>query len=193
MMKSLYRSLVMTVLLLIILCGIYPAIVTGLGQALFRDKADGSLVERGGAPVGSLLIAQSFTKPEYFHPRPSAAGDKGYDPQSSNGSNLGPTNKKLFDRIAGDVSKIRQENPDMGNQPVPTELVTTSASGLDPHISPEAARYQAARVAKARGMALADVQSLIAQHTEGPQLGFLGSSLVNVLELNLALDAAKTR
>lgn len=191
MLKSFIRSLMMTVVLLIILCGVYPAVVTGIGQVLFKDKADGGIIVKNGAPVGARLIAQGFTRPEYFHPRPSAAGDKGYDAANSNGANLGPTNKKLIDRISADVTKIRQENPDMGTQPIPTDLLTTSASGLDPQISPAGARYQAARVARARGLSLEQIVALIDQHTEQPQLGFLGEPGVNVLELNLALDAAQ--
>jgi K+-transporting ATPase ATPase C chain len=191
MVKSFYRSVVMTVLLLILVSGVYPGIVTGIGQALFKEKANGGIIYRNGNAVGANLIGQGFTKPEYFHPRPSAAGDKGYDAANSNGSNLGPTNKKLIDRIAGDVAKVRQENPDMGSQPVPVDLVTASASGLDPHISPAGARYQAARVAKARGLTTEAVMDLIDQHTEGPTLGLLGDPVVNVLELNLALDQGK--
>ncbi len=166
---------------------IYPGVVTALCQAIFRSKANGSLVEVNGQAVGSSLIGQNFTKPEYFQPRPSAAGNDGYDATASQGSNYGPTNQKLIDRVKASVDKFRKDNPDYTG-PVPADLVTASASGLDPHISPASAQAQAPRIAKARGVFLQQVQQLIAEHTEGRGLGFLGESRVNVLLLNLDLD-----
>jgi potassium-transporting ATPase KdpC subunit len=165
----------------------YPLAVTGISQLILPKQANGSLVTAGGKVVGSELIGQNFSKPEYFHPRPSAAGDKGYDATSSSGSNFGPTNKKLIDRVSASVDQFRKENPDYQG-PIPADLLTASASGLDPHISPDSARAQAARVAKARGASIDQVNQLIAQYTEQPDLGFLGEPRVNVLKLNLALD-----
>jgi len=175
-------------LLMTILTGlVYPGLVTGLCQLLFHHRADGSLVVVDGTTVGSSLLGQNFTKPQYFHPRPSAAGNDGYDASASNASNLGPTNQKLIDRVKADVVKFRQENP--GYQgPIPADLLTTSASGLDPDISPASALAQAPRVAQARGAALDQIKQLIEAHTEGRQWGFLGEPRVNVLELNLALN-----
>ena len=165
----------------------YPLAVTGVSQLILPKQANGSLVTAGGKVVGSELIGQNFSKPEYFHPRPSAAGDKGYDATSSSGSNFGPTNKKLIDRVSASVDQFRKENPDYQG-PIPADLLTASASGLDPHISPNSARAQAARVAKARGTLIDRVNQLIAQYTEPPDLGFFGEPRVNVLKLNLALD-----
>jgi K+-transporting ATPase ATPase C chain len=165
----------------------YPLAVTGISQLILPKQANGSLVTAGGKVVGSELIGQNFSKPEYFHPRPSAAGDKGYDATSSSGSNFGPTNKKLIDRVSASVDQFRKENPDYQG-PIPADLLTASASGLDPHISPDSARAQAARVAKARGASIDQVNQVIAQYTEQPDLGFLGEPRVNVLKLNLALD-----
>ncbi len=175
-------------LLMTVLTGlIYPGVVTGLCQLLFPHRANGSMVTVDGKTVGSALIGQNFTKPEYFHPRPSAAGNDGYDATASNGSNYGPTNQKLIDRVKADVAKFRKENPDY-NGPIPADLVTTSASGLDPDISPASALAQAPRVAQARGATLDQVRQLVEDHSEGRQLGFFGEPRVNVLALNLDLD-----
>jgi K+-transporting ATPase ATPase C chain len=166
---------------------IYPLAITGVCQLVFPHRANGSLVTAGGKVIGSELIGQNFTKPEYFQPRPSAAGSEGYDATASSGSNYGPTNQKLVERVKASVEKFRKENPDYTG-PLPADLVTASSSGLDPHISPDSARAQAARVAKARGLTDAQVTELIARFTEGPDLGVLGEPRVNVLKLNLALD-----
>jgi K+-transporting ATPase ATPase C chain len=177
-----------TTLVLTVLTGlIYPGVVTGLCQLVFPDKANGSLVKVNGQVVGSSLIGQNFTKPEYFHPRPSAAGTDGYDATASTGSNYGPTNQKLIDRVTASVEKFRKENPDHAG-PLPADLVTASGSGLDPHISPASAEVQAARIAQARGISLQQVRQLIEESTEGRTLGVLGEPRVNVLLLNLALD-----
>jgi potassium-transporting ATPase KdpC subunit len=173
----------MTVLLGIV----YPLAITGVCQVVFRRQANGSLVSAGGRVIGSELIGQSFARPEYFQPRPSAAGSDGYDAAASSGSNYGPTNRKLIDRVNASAGKFRKENPGFSG-PIPSDLLTTSASGLDPHISPAAAQAQAARVASARGVPLQQVEQLIAQLTETPDLGILGEPRVNVLRLNLALD-----
>jgi K+-transporting ATPase ATPase C chain len=177
-----------TTLVLTVLTGlIYPGVVTALCQLVFPDKANGSLVKVNGQVVGSSLIGQNFTKPEYFHPRPSAAGTDGYDATASTGSNYGPTNQKLIDRVTASVEKFRKENPDHAG-PLPADLVTASGSGLDPHISPASAEVQAARIAQARGISLQQVRQLIEESTEGRTLGVLGEPRVNVLLLNLALD-----
>ena len=188
LLPGLRMMLVMTVLTGVI----YPLAVTGLCQVFFHDKADGSLITVNGQVVGSRLIGQNFTKPEYFHPRPSAAGNDGYDATASGGSNLGPTNKKLIDRVQASVDKFRKENPGYQGA-IPADLLTTSGSGLDPHISPASAQVQAERVAKARGVSVDQIQTLIAAHTEGRDLGFLGEPRVNVLLLNLDLDHAFSR
>jgi K+-transporting ATPase ATPase C chain len=186
MMKHIKTAVLMTIVTTILLGIVYPLVVTGLAQAIFPKQANGSMISMNGKLVGSSLIGQQFSSPGYFRSRLSAAGN-GYDAGNSGGSNLGPTNKMLVDRVSGDVQKLQTENP---NMPIPMDLITTSSSGLDPHISPEGAAFQAPRVARERGMSEADVDSLIAKHTEGRQLGFLGEARVNVLELNLDLDAA---
>ena len=167
---------------------VYPLATTALAQVLFPSRANGSIVsDNKGRAVGSELIGQTFSKAHYFWPRPSAAGDKGYDATSSSGSNLSVTSKKLHDRINGDLDRLWKENPGASG-PVPDDLVTASASGLDPHISPEAAKWQVRRVARARGIAPERVQQLVDANSEGRDLGFLGEPRVNVLTLNLALD-----
>jgi len=186
MKKHIVTAILMTVVTTVLLGIIYPFVVTGLAQLIFPRQANGSLITSGGKLIGSHLIGQPFSSPGYFRSRPSAAGTAGYDAGNSSGSNFGPTNKMLIDRMNGDIQKAQAENP---NAPVPMDLVTTSGSGLDPHISPEAAAFQVPRVARERGMSEADVTALIANHTEGRQLGFLGEPRVNVLELNLDLDA----
>lgn len=168
---------------------VYPGLVTALCQAFFHAKANGSLVEVNGQVVGSALIGQNFAKPEYFHPRPSAAGNDGYDASSSSASNFGPTNQKLVDRVKASVEQFHKENPDYTG-PVPADLVTASGSGLDPDISLASAEAQAARIAKARGIAVNQVLRIINRNTNGRTLGFLGEPRVNVLQVNLDLDRA---
>jgi K+-transporting ATPase ATPase C chain len=192
-MKQLFKEIRSAVLgtlaLAVVCCGIYPLIVFGLGQALFPNKANGSLIVDGkGAVRGSELLGQQFTADKYFHSRPSAAGN-GYDATSSGGSNLGPTSKKLADSIAQNVSDYRTQNGLATNAPVPADAVTASGSGLDPHISVRNAELQAPRVAKARHIELEKVRALMTEYTDGPDLGMLGEPGVNVLKLNLALDA----
>src|SRR5215471_21090261 len=193
-MKALFaetRSAVMaTLALAVVCCGLYPLVVFGLGQVLFHDKANGSLlVDAKGNVVGSRLLGQQFTADKYFHSRPSAAGN-GYDASNSGGSNLGPTSQKLHDSIAQNVTDYRTQNEMGTNAPVPADAVTASGSGLDPHITAENARLQAPRVAKARGLSLEKVKALIEQYTDGADLGILGEAGVNVIELNLELDAS---
>ena len=175
----------MTIVTTLLFGLVYPLVITGLAQALFPAQANGELIRKNGTIVGSQLIGQAFSSPGYFYSRPSDAGS-GYDGLNSGGSNLGPTNRQLIDRIHGDVQKLRNENPDT---PVPVDLVTTSASGLDPDITPAAAKFQIPRVAHARGMTEDQVSALVRKHTEARQFGLLGEARVNVLELNLDLDA----
>jgi K+-transporting ATPase ATPase C chain len=186
MWKQLLPGLRMTLLLTVLTGLIYPGVVTGLCQVLFPSQANGSLIVRDGKVVGSSLLGQNFTKPEYFQPRPSGAGD-GYDATASGAANLGPTNQKLADRVKASVEKFRKENPDFTG-PIPADLLTSSASGLDPELSPAAADAQVSRVAKARGTNVDQVHPLVAQLTEGRDWGFLGEPRVNVLRLNIALD-----
>ncbi len=185
MKKHFITAILMTVVTTVLLGIIYPFVVWGLAQVIFPKQANGSLITANGKVVGSHRIGQPFSSPGYFRSRPSAAGNAGYDAGNSSGSNLGPTNKMLIDRMNGDIQKAQAENPGV---PVPIDLVTTSGSGLDPHISPETAAFQVPRVARERKISEADVNALINKHTEGRQLGFLGESRVNVLELNLDLD-----
>jgi len=182
--RNLIPAVLMTVVTTVLLGLVYPLVVTGLAQVMFPSKANGQLIERNGAVVGSRIIGQAFSSPGYFRSRPSAAGT-GYDATSSGGTNLGPTNKKLVDAVKAAVEDAKKENPEM---PVPIDLVTSSASGLDPHISPAAALFQVPRVARERGVQESDVRRLVDTYTYGRQLGFFGEPGVNVLELNLALD-----
>src|SRR5690348_7064830 len=187
MLQQLAPALRMTALLTVLTGLVYPAVITGLCQMLFRSQANGSLLVQNGQTVGSLLLAQNFTRPEYFHPRPSAAGNDGYDPTASSGSNLGPTSQKLYDRVKTSAEQFRKDNPDYTG-PIPADALTASGSGLDPQISVANASAQAARVAKARGVNRSTIESVIASATEGRDLGFLGEPRVNVLRLNLELD-----
>jgi len=187
LLKHIYPAIARTIVLTILVGIIYPFVVTGLAQILFKEKAQGSLIEKDGKVIGSQLIGQPFQGPGYFHPRPSAAGT-GYDATASSGTNLGPTSKKLIEeQVKVAAERLHSENP---NRPIPVDLVTSSASGLDPHITPAGAEFQVPRVARERGMREDEVRKLVREHTEGRQLGILGELRVNVLELNLALDAA---
>jgi potassium-transporting ATPase KdpC subunit len=191
-MKSLLHELraavLSTLALAFVCCGLYPLLVFGIAQTLFPDRANGSLItDAQGKVLGSRLVGQPFAADKYFHPRPSSAGN-GYDPTSSGGSNLGPTSQKLRDTIAQNITDYRAQNGLATNAPVPADAVTASASGLDPHISPQNAEIQAARVAKARGLSLERVHTLIRENTEPSSLGILGEPGVNVLALNLGLD-----
>ena len=189
MVIHLRTDILMVVVLTILLGIIYPLVMTGIAQVLFPSQANGSLVRDGsGNVIGSAILGQNFTQPQYFHPRPSAAGSDGYDATASGGSNLGPTNQKLIDAVKDRTDAYRQENSLAADAPVPVDAVTTSASGLDPDISPANALIQAARVAKARNLSEDQVRSLVNQHTEGRTLFVLGEPRVNVLKLNLALD-----
>ena len=187
MLKHLAPALRMMILMTVLTGLIYPLAITGICQVLFKNRANGSLVTMNGQVVGSTLIAQSFSRPEYFHPRPSAAGNNGYDPTASGGSNYGPTNQKLFDRMKAAADQFRKENPTFTGA-IPADALTASASGLDPDISIANADAQSARVAQARGADANAVQQLVASLEEGRDLGFLGEPRVNVLKLNLALD-----
>lgn len=184
-MKLIKTSILMTLLTTLLVGIVYPLIVTGVSRVIFRDKANGQLITRDGQAVGSRLIGQPFSSPGYFRPRPSAAGPAGYDAGASTGSNLGPTSKKLIDRVRGDAGRLQDENP---GAPVPVDLVTTSGSGLDPHISPEAANFQIPRVARERRIGTDEVSNLVLENTEGRTFGIFGEARVNVLLLNLALD-----
>jgi potassium-transporting ATPase KdpC subunit len=184
MKQNLTIAILMTLATTVLLGIIYPLVVTGLAQVMFHDKANGQLIRRHGEIVGSRIIGQAFAAPGYLHSRPSAAGN-GYDAANSGGTNLAPTNQKLIDRVNADVARLQAENP---AQPVPIDLVTTSASGLDPDITPAAADFQVPRLAHERGLGEDQVRQIIAHHTYGRQLGFLGEPRVNVLEVNLALD-----
>jgi len=184
MKKNLITAVLMTIATTVLLGIIYPLVVTAIAQVAFPDKANGQLIVRNGQVIGSRIIGQAFTGPGYFHSRPSAAGS-GYDAANSGGSNLGPTNRKLIDRVKQEADRLRAENP---GQPIPIDLVTTSASGLDPDISPAAAEFQIPRVARERGMTEQAVCALVKRHTQMRQFGFLGEERVNVLELNLDLD-----
>jgi potassium-transporting ATPase KdpC subunit len=187
MWRQLGTGLKMMLVLTVLTGLIYPGVVTGLCQMLFPARANGSLIVANGQAIGSELIGQNFKKPEYFQPRPSAAGNDGYDPTASGASNLGPTNQKLADRVKDSVASFRKNNPEYTG-PIPADLVTSSGSGLDPDISPASAEAQAARIAKVRGIPVQQVQDLIVGHTRGRDLGFLGEPRVNVLEINRALD-----
>jgi potassium-transporting ATPase KdpC subunit len=184
MKRNLITAVLMTIVTSILFGLLFPLVITGLSQVLFRDKANGQLLTRNGRLVGSRLIGQSFSSPGYFHSRPSGAGT-GYDAASSGSPNLGPTNASLIARVQGDADRLQAENP---GQPIPMDLLTTSGSGLDPHISPEAAEFQIPRIAKQRGISEDVVREAVRQHTESRQFGFLGEPRVNVLELNLTLD-----
>lgn|SRR5262249_23836467 len=188
-MKNLTTAVLMTVVTTILLGLIYPLAVTVIAQLVFPDKANGQLIRRGdGTIIGSRIIGQPFAGPGYFHSRPSAAGAAGYDAGASSGSNLGPTSQKLIDRVRIDVERVQAENP---GKPVPIDLVTASASGLDPHITPAGAEFQIPRVARERGLTENDLREIVRAHTEGRTFGLLGEPRVNVLDLNLDLDHRK--
>jgi potassium-transporting ATPase KdpC subunit len=185
MKKNLYTAVLFTLITTVLFGLIYPLAFTGIAQLLFPDKANGQLIRQDGKLIGSKLIGQPFAGPGHFHSRPSAAGT-GYDASASGGSNLAPTNRQLLDRVAAEVKQLQAENPGV---PVPVDLVTTSASGLDPDISPAAAEFQIPRVARERHLSESDLRALVAKHTQNRQFDVLGEPRVNVLELNLALDA----
>jgi len=187
-MKNLITAILMTIVTTVLLGLVYPLVVTGLAQVIFTERANGQLIERNGQVVGSKIIGQPFSSPGYFRPRPSAAGTNGYDAGASSGSNLGPTSKKLIQRVKADVDKLQAENP---GKPVPIDLVTASGSGLDPHISPAAAEFQVPRVARERGLSEDEVRKLVTEFTDDRTLGLLGEPRVNVLLLNLKLDENK--
>ena len=187
MRRDLITSAIAIIVLTVLLGLVYPFAMSGVSQVIFPGRANGSLVKVGGKVVGSALIGQNFADPGYFQPRPSVAGDAGYDASASSGSNLGPTSQKLRDRIVADVARLTEANPQALGA-VPIELITTSASGLDPHLSPAAAHWQVPRVAHARGIAAERVRRIVEAQSEGRDLAFLGEARVNVLQLNLALD-----
>jgi K+-transporting ATPase ATPase C chain len=190
MLKQIYPAVALTIVLTVLVGVVYPFVVTGLSELLFKEKARGSLIEREGKVMGSRLIGQPFKGPGYFHSRPSAAGS-GYDAAASGGTNLGPTSRQLFEgQVRGRSKQLRAENP---NREIPVDLITSSGSGLDPHISPAAAEFQIRRVARERRMSEDEVRGLVRRHTEGRQFGVLGEPRVNVLELNLALDEASKK
>lgn len=186
MWRQLIPGFRMTLLMTVLTGIVYPGVVTALCQALFPSQANGSLIERDGKVIGSALLGQGFTSDRYFHPRPSAAGSDGYDASASSGSNLGPTSQKLIDRVAAAAGEWKKQDPSAAR--IPADALTTSGSGLDPHISPAFANWQVARVAKARGLAAPEVAGLVEEFTEGRTLGLFGEPRVNVLLLNLALD-----
>ena len=190
MKRNLLISIWFTLATTVLLGIVYPLVVTVLAQLMFPRQANGELIRVGGKLAGSHLIGQPFTAAGYFYSRPSAAGAAGYDPTASGGSNLGPTNKMLLDRVSASVKSLQPTNP---NAPIPADLVTTSGSGLDPHISPASAEFQVSRVAHERGMSEQDVRALVQKHTEGRQFGVLGEPHVNVLDLNLDMDALHPR
>jgi len=185
MKKNFITSILYTIIATVLLGLIYPLVVTGLAQMLLKDQANGQLIKKNGVAEGARILAQPFSAAKYFHARPSAAGANGYDATNSGGTNWGPTNQKLIDRVKNDTAALQLGNP---GKAVPVDLVTASGSGLDPHITPAAAEFQVERVARARGTAEANIRKLVLAHTELRQFGFLGESRVNVLELNLALD-----
>lgn len=195
MKKNLITAILMTIVTTVLFGLVYPLVVTGLAQVIFPDKANGSLIKReDGTIIGSRLIGQPFKSPGYFRSRPSAAttnNPAGYDAAASSGSNLGPTNQKLIDQVNERVKAARVENPERDGQPIPIDLVTTSGSGLDPHISPAAAEFQVPRVARERELSQDEVRRIVGLHSEGRQFGFLGEPRVHVLELNLDLDRLK--
>ena len=185
MKKNLVIAVLMTIATTILLGIVYPLVVTGIARVIFPDEANGQLVQRNGRIIGSRILGQAFTGPGYFHSRRSAAGN-GYDAANSGGTNLGPTNQKLIERVREDTASLQAENP---GRPIPDDLVTASASGLDPHISPATAEFQIPRVARERGISEEQTRQLVVEHTAGRQFGFLGERRVNVLELNLELDS----
>lgn len=187
MKQNLKTAIMITIVTTVLLGIIYPLVVTGLAQVLFHDKANGQLIARNGEIIGSRIIGQTFAGPSYLHSRPSAAGN-GYDAANSGGTNYGPTNQKLIDRVKADTERLQAENPGVA---VPVELVTTSASGLDPELSPAGAEFQIPRIVRERGLSEDQLRAIIMQHTQRRQLGFLGEPRVNVLEVNLALDELK--
>jgi len=186
-LKQIYPAISITIVLTVLLGVIYPLVVTGLAQVMFPAKAAGSLIEKNGKVIGSSLIGQSFIGAGYFHSRPSAAGT-GYDATASGGTNLGPTSQKLMDNVKTAADALQEENP---GTPIPIDMVTASASGLDPHITPAAAEFQVPRISRERGLTTDEVRKLVSKHTEGRQFGLLGEPRVNVLELNLELDATR--